>query len=106
MVGRTIKNYEVFHNAGQLKSIKCQLWRKDEVRSIALTWVADNQKQAIAKALTEGWPAKQETFSLYLLRTLVEYVDNLERKPSALLRKAVVNQLSSSIAPVLEPQKP
>jgi hypothetical protein len=72
----------------------CRLWSRPEAAQMLRFWVSEANRPQTDRALTNGWPEKQESFSLYLLRAMAEYIDSLESAPSELLNKAIRGHLS------------
>jgi hypothetical protein len=73
----------------------CNPWSREEAEKLLKKWVSQSQHQRITNALRQGWLKNQHQFSLYLLRTLTEYVEHIEAKPTDLLRRAIEAHLSS-----------
>lgn len=101
---------EMFEQENECKiELKCEHWDRRDAEQILKSWVGKEREQNIEAALNEGWLAKREEFSIYLLRTIAENIDDLgqgEDKPSTLLAKAINKHLSGLSLEIKAKQSP
>jgi hypothetical protein len=89
--------------------LQCEHWDRRDAEQILKSWVGKERAQNIDAALNEGWLAKRIQFSIYLLRTIAENIDDLghdEVKPSELLEKAINKHLSGLSLEITAKQSP
>lgn len=102
-IGRSIQLREGLVEPEMRRAIRVGLWPKAQAQSMLETWVPIQHLSAVTSLLATGWLANQDHFSLYILRMVAEYVDELNRQPSELLEKAVGEHVKH-VAALLERQ--
>lgn len=81
-----------------LIDIRCDTWNREQARRILAHWAEQDRHLDIEIALSEGWLAEQQKFSIYLIRLIAENVEDLTSQGTNthdLLRHAIDKHLSS-----------